>query len=522
MEKLEAAKKYAEAQAGGEHPEESKDEAARKQKDSARRRERQRLHRERALRKLRKVRNGRRDEDSDPEEEEADRAGSRRTSRGGSGLRTNAQASSASPRGARRGASDSRREGGQRATERSLHRRDEDEDEARGAGRLDRGSPSEPVSPHGCSRVLSPSPPGLSRPLRGAAAAQAGEQLPAPAAPIPRVSALDLIRKKPHVMDPLLYDSRRIVSKNVPPTNGRFTAYGLARLYAAIAAGEILDSATLEAARTPATVDGSLETLLLTGGGSRVWGLGYQLYECTQMEASHLAVPPPPTPTSLWRMRAAQSFGRRSTLHASEFAARFLRFQEARSGETETPAGAASTPLSPTAFHSPAASCLYARPSSSSCFARGATPEPAARLRATESPRGLERAALTLGANSAYSRGLGVGAGAAAESGGGLGRRSPKGIPYLSTASANAEGRRDGGTVVGFGHGDFGGSIALCFPELKLSIAILVNDVLTGPQASREILEFILRKFGLEPRWSTAVDFEEVLANLTPKQEPTR
>ncbi|PHJ23619.1 abc1 family protein, partial [Cystoisospora suis] len=75
-----------------------------------------------------------------------------------------------------------------------------------------------------------------------------------------------------------------------------------------------------------------------------------------------------------------------------------------------------------------------------------------------------------------------------------------------------------GSKITGFGHGDFGGSVALCFPELKLSIAILVNDVLTGPQASREILEFILHKFGLEPKWNTPVNLEEILYNITPKQ----
>ncbi|KYF49305.1 ABC1 family protein [Toxoplasma gondii ARI] len=581
MEKLQAAKKYAEAQFGDKDAEEQKELA------TNRARQRQRLHKERALRKLRRARPAgaggevwRREAEGrggEPVSSEAARASdaeqmarnSRRRSGGrrrhddssgmgraesGNRLERQRRRSSGevdsdgvSPRERlggeelvlRRRRGDEKISGEGRESRRDLQRaRPSDRRESqrhspslndskmRNEGRQQsllspatalsvlssrvssrRGSSSGrssgsrdddfPHLPFGDSLLLSSRSPSLSGEEKAAAGAlDSGLRAPQPAAapvslspqvqgeaPVPRVSALDLIRKKPHVMDPLLYDSRRILCKRVPPTNGRFTACGLARLYAAIAAGELLDGPTLEAARTPATVDDSLETLLLTGGGSRVWGLGYQLYECSKVDANHLALPPPPSPGSLMRLRAAQSFSRRQSLHPSSAvaAARFLRCQY--SGEA--PAGG----VSPVAAG----------------FA------------------GASSTAPTVG----HSSSLGiqppqeVGRDAHAE-GGVVGARSPRaggvGRPRMLSPCR----RDDRRTVTGFGHGDFGGSVALCFPELNLSIAILVNDVLTGPQASREILEFLLRKFGLEPRWTTAVDFEEVLANLTPKPERSK
>ncbi|CDJ31169.1 LOW QUALITY PROTEIN: Beta-lactamase family protein, related [Eimeria mitis] len=96
----------------------------------------------------------------------------------------------------------------------------------------------------------------------------------------PRVSVLELIRTKPHVMDPLIYDSHRIVHQLIPPSNCRCTARALARFYAALGEGQIISKPLLDAARVAHTVDTTLEALLLTGGGSRTWGLGYQLPSC--------------------------------------------------------------------------------------------------------------------------------------------------------------------------------------------------------------------------------------------------
>ncbi|KEP65509.1 UNVERIFIED_CONTAM: ABC1 family protein [Hammondia hammondi] len=569
MEKLQAAKKFAEAQAGDKGAEERQEPA------TDRARQRQRLHKERALRKLRRVRpagaggevwrreaedrggepvSGEAARASDAEEIARDsrgRSGERRRHDGSSGLGRGESGHRLEPQRRRSSCvvdSDGVSPRGRLGGEEVVLRRQRGEEKIRGEGRGSRrdlrggarpsnrreskkpspllndskvrnegrqqsllspatalsvlssrmpsrrGSSSGgstgsrdddfPPLPFRDSLLLSSRSPSLSGEEKAAGAVDGGFQAPQPAvasvslspqvqgeAPVLRVSALDLIRKKPHVMDPLLYDSRRILCKRVPPTNGRFTACGLARLYAAIAAGKLLDGPTLEAARTPATVDDSLETLLLTGGGSRVWGLGYQLYECAKVDANHLALPPPPSPASLMRLRAAQSFTRRQSLHPSSAvaAARFLRCQY--SGESQ--AGG----VSPVAAGFAGASSLGIQPPQE------------------------------------------VGTDAHAE-GGVVGARSPRagGRPRMLSPYR----RDDRRTVTGFGHGDFGGSVALCFPELNLSIAILVNDVLTGPQASREILEFLLRKFGLEPRWTTAVDFEEVLANLTPKPEQSK
>ncbi|CBZ55913.1 putative ABC1 family beta-lactamase [Neospora caninum Liverpool] len=531
MEKLEAAKKYAEAQAGEKSAEEPK--AA---SDLARRR--QRLHKERAMQKLRRARNAGagavwRREDAERAWGGEERA--RETRRRRSSRRQRRDSSSGPGRGESedRGLYPSTKDGSEESPCASLgdafeRRRSKDEEDrgreklasrgsrlslsgglarrglrsasqskgsdcrqasllspasalsalsSRGSSRRGSSSGRSAASPEDLERrgsLVSAGSPSLSGEKR-APAQRSGGSASTPLspvslspgqggdAPVHRVSALDLIRKKPHVMDPLLYDSRRIVSKRVPPTNGRFTACGLAQLYAAIAAGEVIDGPTMDAARTPATVDDSLETLLLTGGGSRVWGLGYQLYECAKVDSNQLALPPPPSPASLMRLRAAQSFTRRQSVHPSSAvaAARMLRRQF--TGDREFPAGSLS-PFSPGGAVSPG---------------RGPSAE-------------------------------GSGDGASAHAG--VGGRSPRTL-------SPGPGKKEERTVTGFGHGDFGGSVALCFPELKLSIAILVNDVLTGPQASREILEFLLRKFGLEPRWTTAVDFDEVLANLTPKQK---
>lgn len=178
----------------------------------------------------------------------------------------------------------------------------------------------------------------------------------------PRVSGVDLLRTKPHVMDPLIYDSKRLLHLIVPPANIRLTARGLALFYNALATNKILNSTTIkEATSSPTTYDDSLETVFVTGGSSRIWGLGYQLFPCLDM--------------------------------------------------------------------------------------------------------------------------------------------------------------RTGKTVIGFGHGDFGGSVGICFPTIGVSVGMLFNDVISGPQASRTVLEFLLPKFGLRPNWKSPVDVEELIRGIGGKGE---
>lgn len=321
----------------------------------------------------------------------------------------------------------------------------------------------------------------------------------APKAPgtAPRVSVLELIRTKPHVMDPLIYDSHRIVHQLIPPSNCRCTARALARFYAALGEGQIISKPLLDAARVAHTVDPTLEALLLTGGGSRTWGLGYQLYDCVYLSPPGWSGIRPGQGT---HTGAALLHSRISSV--GDFVPR--RNRRSRDNSIFAFSGAGSGP----GQHTDVEALLRDRGLSSS-HPWGAT--------------------------------LGI---------------------------------KPGG-VVGLGHGDVGGSVAVCFPEMNLSISILLNDVLTGPevrnmifkcafivfvllaelfscprnslpqtqsscwlsglsgefgikvcfdlgvccaslQASQIILEFLLRCFGLQPKWQTHVSINEVLENLTP------
>ncbi|CDJ56854.1 ABC1 family beta-lactamase, putative [Eimeria maxima] len=261
---------------------------------------------------------------------------------------------------------------------------------------------------------------------------------PTPPGAAPRVSVLELIRTKPHVMDPLIYDSHRIVHQLIPPSNCRCTARALARFYAALGEGQIISKPLLDAARIAHTVDPTLEALLLTGGGSRTWGLGYQLYECAYL-----------SPPGWGGVRPGQgahtgaAFLHSRISSAGDFVPR--RRRRSRDNSVFGSTGGGSCPIP----HSDAEALLRDRGLSSS-------------------------------------------------------------HPWGATLGLKPRG------VVGLGHGDVGGSVAICFPELNLSVSILLNDVLTGPEASQIILEFLLRCFGLQPKWQTQVSINEVLENLTP------
>lgn len=222
----------------------------------------------------------------------------------------------------------------------------------------------------------------------------------------PRVSVLELIRTKPHVMDPLIYDSHRIVHQLIPPTNCRCTARALARFYAALGEGRIISKPLLDAARVSHTSDPTLETLLLTGGGSRTWGLGYQLYDCTFLSS-------PGSGGS----RAGQSSHAAGALLHSRSSNAPGEISSWRSRRKLRESGGFG----------------YCASSSMS----GPQVDAEALLR----DRGLSSS-----------------------------------HPWGATLGLKPRG------VVGLGHGDVGGSVAMCFPEMNLSISILLNDVLTGPE----------------------------------------
>ncbi|KAL8273302.1 hypothetical protein Esti_002803 [Eimeria stiedai] len=256
-----------------------------------------------------------------------------------------------------------------------------------------------------------------------------------------RVSVLELIQKKPHVMDPLIYDSHRIMRKLIPPTNCRCTARALARLYSALGDGRIISKPLLDAARVAHTTDPSLEALLLTGGGSRTWGLGYQLYDCAFLSS--------PGSYSSRGGQATPAMGGALYTRLSNSGGD-IGSRRSRRVKRDSVFGNTS-------------------PGSGSRFAPQVDAEALLRDRGVSSSH-----------------------------------------PWGATLGLKPRG------VVGLGHGDAGGSVALCFPELNLSITILLNDVLTGPEASQIILEFLLKCFGLQPKWQTQVSLGEVLENLTP------
>ncbi|KAL8433652.1 hypothetical protein ACSSS7_003750 [Eimeria intestinalis] len=241
-----------------------------------------------------------------------------------------------------------------------------------------------------------------------------------------RVSVLELIQKKPHVMDPLIYDSHRIMRQLIPPTNCRCTARALARLYSALGDGRIISKPLLDAARVAHTTDPTLEALLLTGGGSRTWGLGYQLYDCA-----------------------------------------FLS-----SPGSYSPRGGQAAPVN--------GGLLYSRqsnPGGAICSRRSRRAKREASAFGNASSNSTSRFSPQIDAETLL-RDRGV----------------SSFHPWGATLGLKPRG------VVGLGHGDVGGSVAMCFPELNLSITILLNDVLTGP----------------EPKWQTQVSVDEVLENLTP------
>lgn len=99
-------------------------------------------------------------------------------------------------------------------------------------------------------------------------------------APPRGVSALELLQRRPHVLDPLLFDSRRLLEAVVPALNCRCTARGLSLFYQAVGDCRLFDRQVMNLARTPRSRDTSVEALVLTGGSSRRWGLGFQVFPC--------------------------------------------------------------------------------------------------------------------------------------------------------------------------------------------------------------------------------------------------
>ncbi|CAD2093629.1 atypical protein kinase, ABC-1 family, putative [Plasmodium vinckei brucechwatti] len=93
------------------------------------------------------------------------------------------------------------------------------------------------------------------------------------------ISFFQLAQDKPYVLDPLIYDSKKILDKYIP-INGRYTAKALTKILAFTNENIFFPSKVMNKIRKVYTIEESIESFILTGGMSRKWGLGFQLFEC--------------------------------------------------------------------------------------------------------------------------------------------------------------------------------------------------------------------------------------------------
>ncbi|VEV56989.1 atypical protein kinase, ABC-1 family, putative [Plasmodium vinckei vinckei] len=93
------------------------------------------------------------------------------------------------------------------------------------------------------------------------------------------ITIFQLAQDKPYVLDPLIYDSKKILDKYIP-INGRYTAKALTKILAFTNENIFFPSNIMNIIRKVYTIEESIESFVLTGGMSRKWGLGFQLFEC--------------------------------------------------------------------------------------------------------------------------------------------------------------------------------------------------------------------------------------------------
>lgn len=96
------------------------------------------------------------------------------------------------------------------------------------------------------------------------------------------LSALELMQSRPHLLDPLLFDSPNVCALEIPCANSRFTARALATMMHHISRQDILKPRLVSQACYPYTFDRSVEAWIGTGGLPPIFGLGYQLLPVTR------------------------------------------------------------------------------------------------------------------------------------------------------------------------------------------------------------------------------------------------
>ncbi|SOV20334.1 atypical protein kinase, ABC-1 family,putative [Plasmodium sp. gorilla clade G2] len=197
------------------------------------------------------------------------------------------------------------------------------------------------------------------------------------------ISLFQLMHSKPYILDPLIYDSKKILDKFIP-INGRFTAKALCKLFAFVNNQFFFPSYIINKIRKKYTIDKSIEALILTGAMSRTWGMGFQLFECE------------------YNADINDEFN------------------------------------------------LYKK-------------------------------------------------------------KNKKKYKTKNVSSKKKKNNNKKKKIVGYGQSDFSGCLALSFPEIDLSITILLSDIFKGADVCHLLLEYILKLYGLKPQWKVPIEMSELV-----------
>mmetsp|Transcript_41540 Transcript_41540/g.81929 ORF Transcript_41540/g.81929 Transcript_41540/m.81929 type:complete len:875 (+) Transcript_41540:1547-4171(+) len=299
-------------------------------------------------------------------------------------------------------------------------------------------------------------------------------------------SGLKLLLEKPHILDPLAFDCRNIYTRQMA-LGGRVTASALCLFMANLWEQNLISRGILEEATKPQSEDPSLESLVLTGGSSRVFGLGFQLFKCEELLL--------PTPPELAAKRGNRKVSDPQKWQCPEEHQRFYREMSKKTTEVvqfdvEAEEEEGQPELSESSLLPPPpieASCPEKPPLS----VKGAVNQIADILDDALGPVFVNRAATSSlhSQESALTPSI-------------KSRRASQELPPPRPSPAPPTAAPDEGPEVwGFGHGDMNGSVVISFPSHDLVVSVMLNALNTGPATSRELLEYILPQFGIQPNW---------------------
>ncbi|GAW83071.1 hypothetical protein, conserved [Plasmodium gonderi] len=214
------------------------------------------------------------------------------------------------------------------------------------------------------------------------------------------ISLFQLAQAKPYVVDPLIYDSKKILDKFIP-INGRYTARAMCKILAFANNKFFFPPYIMNKVRKTYSLDESVESLILTGGMSRKWGMGFQLFECEY----------------------ADNINEDFYLHKIKTKGRGKTREHDKAKE------------------------------------QGKTKEHGKTKKDKKNNSKIKR-------------------------------------------------------IVGYGQSDFSGCLAVSFPEIDLSLTILLTDIFKGATVSHIILEYVLKLYGIKPKWKLPVKVSELMKVL--------